>query len=296
MAGTTKPPDEIDNLTRNPYFDKYADKIKRMQRTSPEEFLSRLSALVESRHTPKKPQNSSNATDNRGDVDEKGFSAVALPKNPTKPEYSQLAKRKLSSLMKLELLKDKTKDEIADIWRQYHANKEEAVAAVIPADIFKVMSQRFQEHKTFLFPLPRTTGYEFIVVQFQDNEAHFTTLLNYQAHKENAPECLTMVNYTEFMEELGFVLMRGDFDRNVLSQMDADCLGIQMLQYYGSPSHQEGEKSNKSSDVEGCSGSMSAANISYSKLAHLERFTHDTDNFYVWDLIAELESGRGKMP
>ena len=50
--------------------------------------------------------------------------------------------------MKLELLKDKTKDEIADIWRQYHANKEEAVAAVIPADIFKVMSQRFQEHKT----------------------------------------------------------------------------------------------------------------------------------------------------
>ena len=28
------------------------------------------------------------------------------------------------------------------------------------------------------------------------------------------------------------------------------------------------------------------------KMSILERFTHDTDNFYVWDLIAELESGR----
>ena len=50
--------------------------------------------------------------------------------------------------MKLELVKDKTKDEIADIWRQYHANKEDVVAAVIPADMFEVMSQRFQQHKT----------------------------------------------------------------------------------------------------------------------------------------------------
>ena len=52
------------------------------------------------------------------------------------------------------------------------------------------------------------------------------------------------------------------------SQMDADCLCIQMLQYYG--------------------GSGADSN----KLSILERFTHDTDNFYVWDLIAELESGR----
>ena len=55
---------------------------------------------------------------------------------------------------------------------------------------------------------------------------------------------------------------------NLQSQMDADCLCIQMLQYYGG----SGAESNK--------------------LSILERFTHDTDNFYVWDLIAELESGR----
>ena len=53
--------------------------------------------------------------------------------------------------------------------------------------------------------------------------------------------------------------------------MDADCLGIQMLQYYGGGAEEEGG-SNKSSI--------------------LERFTHDTENFYVFDLIAELENGR----
>ena len=57
--------------------------------------------------------------------------------------------QKLSSLMKLELVKDKTKDEIADIWRQYHSHSDnKAISAVIPADMFKVMSQRFQQHQT----------------------------------------------------------------------------------------------------------------------------------------------------
>ena len=68
----------------------------------------------------------------------------------------------------------------------------------------------------FLLPLPRREGYEFVVVQFQGNEAHFTTLLNYQTHKENSPECLTVVNYPEFNQEKGITLMRATYDDNVL--------------------------------------------------------------------------------
>ena len=105
---------------------------------------------------------------------------------PTKPKatpcsqgVSQLSEKSLSSLMKVELLADKTKQEVGDIWRQYHANKD-AVAAVIPADMWASMTALFEEHKTFLFPLPRKEGYEFVVVQFQGKEAHFTTLINYQ--------------------------------------------------------------------------------------------------------------------
>jgi ATP synthase F1 complex assembly factor 1 len=67
-----------------------------------------------------------------------------------------------------------------------------------------------------LFPLPRKEGYEFVVVQFQGNEAHFTTLINYQAYEVNAPECLSLVHYTELAETKGIVLMVGEYDTNVL--------------------------------------------------------------------------------
>ncbi len=32
----------------------------------------------------------------------------------------------------------------------------------------------------FLFPLPRDEGYEFLLCQFAGNEAHFTSLINFQ--------------------------------------------------------------------------------------------------------------------
>ena len=87
-------------------------------------------------------------------------------------------------------------------------------------------------------PLPRKEGYEFVVVQFSGNEAHFTTLINFQAFHENAPECLNMIHYEELAETKGIksilkivkqqviflssffridiVLMVGEFDKNVL--------------------------------------------------------------------------------
>ena len=115
----------------------------------------------------------------------------------------------------MDLVKDKSKEEIADIWRQYHADKD-CVSAVIPAEMYARMKERFQKYKTFLFPLPRKQGYEFIVVQFEGNEAHFATLINYQAYGANAPECLTLVHYPELADEKGIVLMVGEYDTNML--------------------------------------------------------------------------------
>ena len=76
--------------------------------------------------------------------------------------------------------------------------------------------ERFEEFNTFLFPLPRDQGYEFFVVQFLGKEAHFTSLINYQAHKENAPECLNMMHYTELADTKGVVLMVGEYDKDNL--------------------------------------------------------------------------------
>ena len=180
----------MDELKKNAYYEKYADKIAKLQKSSPEDFLNRLSAFEEDKKKTSAKQETG-----------KDFSLPTKPKSDvSRPDTAMTTQKKLSEIMKVELLKDKSKDEIADIWSLHHSRKD-AVSAVIPADIWEPMKQRFLDYKTFLFPLPRKEGYEFIVVQFLGNEAHFTTLINFQAHHENAPECLTLEHYTELLGE-----------------------------------------------------------------------------------------------
>jgi len=245
----------MDDLQKNPYYSKYASKIAQMQKTSPEEFLNRLADLE------KEKKGGDGSSDERG----RGFSLPTKPKAPSKTESSMKREKTLSDRLKMDLVKDKSKEEIADIWRQYHADKD-CVSAVIPAEMYARMKERFQKYKTFLFPLPRKQGYEFIVVQFEGNEAHFATLINYQAYGANAPECLTLVHYPELADEKGIVLMVGEYDTNMLTREESSCLGVQALLYYGGV----GEK----------------------KSSLLHRFTFQTEEFDVFDLIAELDVSR----
>ena len=60
----------------------------------------------------------------------------------------------------------------------------------------------------------------FHFIQFLGNEAHFTSLINFQAFNENAPECLTLVHYTDVAESKDIVLMVGEFDGNSLVSQD----------------------------------------------------------------------------
>eukprot|EP00088_Acartia_fossae_P037000 TRINITY_DN3818_c0_g1_i8.p1 TRINITY_DN3818_c0_g1~~TRINITY_DN3818_c0_g1_i8.p1 ORF type:complete len:284 (-),score=64.29 TRINITY_DN3818_c0_g1_i8:153-1004(-) len=221
--------EQIEELKKNPYYSKYADKIAKLQNTSPEEFLSRLSA-----HEDRKKAQESEANQKQRD-----FSFPGQAKKATDSASS----KSLDKVVKLDLLKDKTPEEITEIWTK-HFSQQEKICAVIPAETYKKMQQRFQEFNTFLFPIPRKNGYEFVMVQFQGNEAHFTTLINFQAHKENAPECLNMIHYTELMEEKGVVLMVGEYDKDTLDPREAKCLADQVEIYYSNPNESRRELMN----------------------------------------------------
>ena len=45
------------------------------------------------------------------------------------------------------MLREKSKEEISEIWRLHHQTKD-SVSAAIPADMYKQMEQRFKEFKT----------------------------------------------------------------------------------------------------------------------------------------------------
>lgn len=100
------------------------------------------------------------------------------PKDPLKEKVSPLNK-KLEDIFKVELAKDKDAEEIKDIWVKYHIQKD-VIAATIPIDVYKKMTERVRKYPTFLFPLPRSQGYEFVMSQTTGNEVHLTTLLCYQ--------------------------------------------------------------------------------------------------------------------
>lgn len=157
-----------------------------------------------------------------------------------------------STSLTIDLIWDKTAEEIIDIWKDYHKQKD-FICGALTQEQFDKMFARGKQYSTFILPLPREQGYEFIVSQFSGLEVHMTPLLWYQTHKENAPECLTMVHYTELRDTKGIVLMRGEFDKKCISVQEAQCLANELQLYY-------------------CTDNES-------RLQLLETFTHKPDEF-----------------
>lgn len=243
----------VEELKSNPYYEKYAKKIAGLQQTSPEEFLSRLEAFED------KTKKNKHVSKHDG-----SYTPLAGKPGIAKPSLQAYTKPKvLNDIMKVELIEDKSVEDIKTIWHEYHKTKD-VICATIPSDVYNVIKNRAVKYPIFLLPLPRKQGFEFILVQFSENEVHFTPLISYQAHNENAPECLTIAYYVDLKDDKGIVLMRGEFNSDVLNIMEAQCLANELQLYYG----EEDEK---------------RTNL-------LEIFTNHPDSFKHMDLIANLQS------
>ncbi|XP_011204042.2 ATP synthase mitochondrial F1 complex assembly factor 1 [Bactrocera dorsalis] len=250
MSAMRRAEEALDKMKeKNPYFDKYAEKIARLQQTSPEEFLERVDKVA----NPIKDGRSQSRT----------YSELLNPKQPRKDEEAnEIPYKKLTDIMKLELVADKTAEEISSIWYEYHKTKD-VLAATLTVNQFDTLMQRAKQFPIFLLPLPRSEGFEFIMLQFAANAVHFTPLLAYQVHAENAPECLTIVHYTE-MKDKDIVLMRGEYDSKVLTAQEAQCLANELQMFY-------------------CKSDEN-------KLKLLETFNKKPDEFKHMDLIKEVEN------
>lgn len=165
--------------------------------------------------------------------------------------------------MKVDMIRDKSKEEIIEIWREYHKQKD-CICGTMTAEQYDKMFARGRQYSTFLLPLPRDHGYEFIMCQFYGSEVHMTPLLWYQTHKENAPECLTMTHYTELKDDKDIVLMRGEYDTKLLDVQEAQCLANELQLYYSTDNEH--------------------------RLQLLDMFTHRPSEFKHMDLIAQLET------
>lgn len=170
MSANLRAEEALENLKKkNPYYEKYSSKLTALQQTSPEEFLNRIEN-IEKKHKPP------GATKK-----ERNYSELLNPKPSIKaPISGEVPFKKLDDIMKLDLLQDKTADEIKNIWLEYHKHKDNVLVAAIPTETYNLLTERSKEYPIFILPLPRSQGFEFFLLQFASNSVHFTPLLCYQ--------------------------------------------------------------------------------------------------------------------
>ena len=245
---------EDEDMSSNPFYDKYAEKIKKAKTegTGKPASLEQISLRMkyEAEKTKKQMQN---------------FHQKMDSKKATAPTGRSSLPTSLGDILKLDQLADKTGEEIGKIWTEYYKNKG-VLSAVIPGKIYSRIYSRSQSCPAFIYPLVKDHGYEFILGQFIKNECFFTSLLNYQAHEENAPWQIKLTHFTELQDDKDIVLMHGEADENTLSILEAQCITQQLQMFYAT------------SDEE--------------RFNMVHTFNKAPDKFSYMDVIREIEASR----
>ncbi|XP_043985810.1 ATP synthase mitochondrial F1 complex assembly factor 1 [Gambusia affinis] len=250
-------------LEENPFYSKYQDKIQKLRSAKPQEYKERL----ENRHEAKKDVlgHSKQAEfvrfmeqefEKRDKMAAGDGASGAFTKNKT-----------LGSILNLEMIKDKTGEEISQLWMQFYSTKD-TISAAIPSQMYDVIFSRSKSCPMFLYALPQKEGYEFFVGQWSRYELHFTSLINIQTLGENAPSQLILYHYPELKEEKGVVLMTAEMDPKFITVHQAQCLANQVQLFYGTQKQET--------------------------YRLVETFNHQPEDFKHMSVIAELEqSGLG---
>ncbi|XP_078141943.1 ATP synthase mitochondrial F1 complex assembly factor 1 [Centroberyx gerrardi] len=215
------------DLEENPYYNKYQEKIQRLRSAKPQEYKERL----EKRHEIKRETLGSSKQaefirlmeqelEKRDKMAAGGGAAGGFTKDKT-----------LGSILNLDLIRDKTGEEVGEIWMKYYSTKD-TISAVIPTQLFSVMFSRAASCPTFLFALPQEEGYEFFLGQWAGHQLHFTSLINVQTAGEHAPSQLILHHYPE-LQERGVVLMTAERDPKFITLHQAQCLANQVQLFYG---------------------------------------------------------------
>ena len=248
LEATDQSNEKSQNIEENPYFAKYADKIKKAQKTTNpatedlESAKQETVPIVNKDNVPKEsvvtePQIKGNDlsmflylilmviffTENKPEID-------------SGKEMKKSKRYSLDDIVKLDLMQDKTAEEISQIWNEYHSKKD-GIYATIPADVYNTLFKNSVTYPSFILPLPRNQdqtsgGYEFFLLQFQEHCVYFTSLAAYHLHKEIAPVCLTLYHYPELLQSKGLVLMNSEYDSNILNILECQCLANQLQHYY----------------------------------------------------------------
>ncbi|XP_041025239.1 ATP synthase mitochondrial F1 complex assembly factor 1-like [Juglans microcarpa x Juglans regia] len=123
--------------------------------------------------------------------------------------FAPLQPKPLDSIMDIERVKDRSAEDIASIWDDYHLGRGH-IGASMKANLYYLLEQRAADCQYFVIPLWRGSGYTTMFAQVQMPHIIFTGLEDYKARGTQATPYFTVSYHKEFAESKDLVLVRGD--------------------------------------------------------------------------------------
>lgn len=151
----------------------------------------------------------------------------------------------LNDIMKTELLDAQNSTQILELWTLHHKNTNNYVAGGLTSAQYREIFQRGSECPLFIAAVPRDSGYEMFFVEIRNKQIGFTTLLEYQLHKENAPVKLLINFFDELETSKDLVLFRGPLDSSTMPLDAAQCLFSFIMRAYSDEFYQHVVNFNK---------------------------------------------------
>jgi len=137
-----------------------------------------------------------------------------LPNNQViqkRSNFSYAGPRKLSDILKTELLEDKSATEISDMWMTYHEGKENVHGIVMDGKKGRNLLSKAAQCPFFIQPVFRGEGHFMIVSQFQTPNYFLLALLeDYKMDPAAAQPLLTISVFDDLAETKDVVLLRCD--------------------------------------------------------------------------------------
>lgn len=83
------------------------------------------------------------------------FSTSAAGSAPTQTGFSYPGPRKLSEIVKLQLLTKHGTPRVQEIWQEYHQDHQSAIGDTLSAEEYGLLRQRTSRCRHFVLPVPR---------------------------------------------------------------------------------------------------------------------------------------------
>uniref|UniRef100_A0A5B6YNH4 ATP synthase mitochondrial F1 complex assembly factor 1 n=1 Tax=Davidia involucrata TaxID=16924 RepID=A0A5B6YNH4_DAVIN len=123
--------------------------------------------------------------------------------------FTPLQRKPLDSIIDVERAKNRSPEDLAAIWDDYHLGRGH-ISASMKAKLYYLLEERASNCRHFVIPLWRGSGYTTMFAQVQMPHMLFTGLEDYKARGTQAAPYFTVSYYTEFAESKDLVLIRGD--------------------------------------------------------------------------------------